>query len=66
MPFIQSMRIDDHWLLRNATTFLGYLLFKNGYIDLNTGSFYKHFNPEIVFMARFAIKYKPLNDEAHN
>ena len=66
MPFLQSMCIDDHWLLKNATSSLGYLLFKNGYIDLNTGIFYKHFNPEIVFMARLAMKYEPLNDEAHN
>ena len=62
MPFLQSMCIDDQWLSRNATTSLGYLLFKNGYLDMSTGTLYK-FNPKIVFFARLPIKYKSLNDE---
>ena len=63
LPFLQSICIDDHWLLRNATSSLSYLLFKNGYLDMNTGNFYKTFNPEIVFMARLTMKYKRLNAE---
>ena len=62
MPFLQSMCIDDHWLSRKATSSLGFLLFKNGYINMSTGLLYK-FDPEIVFFARLPIEYKTLNEE---
>ena len=61
MHFLQSMCIDGHWLLRNATTSLGCLLFKNGFIDLNNRTFFKNFNPDIVCMAHLSVNYKPLN-----
>ena len=61
MPFLQSMCIDDHWLSRKATSSLGFLLFKNGYLDMSTGLLYE-FDPNIVFFARLPIKYKTLNE----
>ena len=45
---------------------LGKLLFKNGYLNLNTGIFHKEFDPDIVFMTRLSIKYKSLNAEGIN
>ena len=57
------MCIDDEWLIRNATSSLGKLLFKNGYLNTNTGIFHKEFDSDIVFMEQLPFKYKVLNDE---
>ena len=62
MPFLQSMCIDDHWLSRKATSSLGFLLFKNGYIDMSTGTLHP-FDPDIVFFARLPVEYRTLNEE---
>ena len=50
MPFLHSMCIDNNWILKNATTSLGKLLFKNGYFDLTTAvyMFHKEFDPVIT------------------
>ena len=60
MPFLHSMCIDNNWILKNATTSLGKLLFKNGYFDLTTGVFHKEFDPDIVFLSRVDMDYKNL------
>ena len=62
MPFLQSMCIDDHWLSRKATSSLGFLLFKNGYIDMSTGTLHP-FDADIVFFARLPVEYRTLNEE---
>ena len=49
MPFLHAICIDNNWILKNATTSLGKLLFKNGYFDLTTGVFHKEFDSDIVF-----------------
>ena len=33
IPFLKSMCINDDWIMRNATSSLGKLLFANGYLD---------------------------------
>ena len=58
--FIQSMCINNDWMKKNATSSLGKLLFKNGYLNLKTGIFYNDFDADIVFFSRvrIPIKYK--------
>ena len=40
IPFLKSMCIDDDWIMRDATSSLGKLLFADGYLDLKTGELY--------------------------
>ena len=52
-PFLNEKTVDDDWKTRTQRTSLGYLLYKNGWMDLKPGKFYSsaeyEYSPEIVF-----------------
>jgi len=54
---------DDEWLDAMADSSIGYLLFKNGIYNMNTGVFTKGFNPNIVFYARIPRDYPERNED---
>ena len=54
---------DDKWVEKTSLTSLGYLLFKNGIYDFNTGKFTKGFNHEIVFHHQVPHKFPERNEK---
>ena len=59
IPFLKSININDNWLTQKANSSLGYVYFKNGYLDMKSKVFYKVFNPEIVSFNRLEWDYNP-------
>jgi len=59
IPFLKSININDNWLTEKANSSLGYVYFKNGYLDMENKVFYKTFNPEIVSFNRLEWDYNP-------
>jgi hypothetical protein len=61
--FLKTECIDDNWLNLYESSSLGYLLFKNGYLDMKTMKFYSKeqygFDPEIVFFGRINRPFAP-------
>ena len=60
LPQIKQLCINNSWLTNTDISSLQKLLFKNGYLDMSTGSFYSVFDPNIVFFNRIERNY---NDE---
>lgn len=62
IPFVKTAAKDEDWLETTANTSLGYLLFKDGYYNMETGKFKKKFTPKIVFHCRVPWKFPERNN----
>ncbi|AVL93355.1 DNA primase [Zamilon virus] len=57
ISFAKEASIDDDWIERTQLSSLGYLLFKDGIYNFNTGTFTEGFDPKIVFKCRVPWKF---------
>ena len=65
IPLLKTLCIDNSWCERTSNTSLGKLLFKNGYLDMESEIFYDKFNPDIVFFGNIDHKFIPLTYEVN-
>ncbi len=58
---LKTLCVDDYWIGKSQASSLGKLLFNNGYLDMQTNTFYTQFNPDIYFAGKINHDYKPFD-----
>ena len=60
---LKAVCIDDEWIESDRNISLGKLLFNHGILNLQTGEFTEHFDPEVLFFNKIQIDYDAYNNE---